>query len=360
MQAGPTNQSLNILVGLKKKGLDVTLLTFDPEVEGDSWLNKFTEAGINIHQLNLKTKNPFTAAKYLRKYVRENRVDIIHGCGTRVDIIAFLANVQAKKVVTHRSYPNMIAEEAPLLIRKLVVPLYMHILKKMDSVVACSKSMQKAFLQECNMSMECVQNAVNTEFFRPISTEEKAELRKKMGIDNIPTYLVLGVLLPRKNNEVIIQAINSIPDFVGQVLFVGGGSEETKLRQLASDNQRIKFCGSTLTPINYLQVSDYFISASISEGLPNSVLEAISCGLVPILSNIEPHKEIVENSSVDFRFAPSDSAELVRCLKTISKIDQNTLSISARKLSIEKFGVDAMAAKYIDIYKTTLLLKDEM
>ena len=55
------------------------------------------------------------------------------------------------------------------------------ILKKMDAVVACSKSMQKAFLSECNMSMDCVQNAVNTDLFHPISFEGKIELRKELG-----------------------------------------------------------------------------------------------------------------------------------------------------------------------------------
>lgn len=356
MQAGPTNQSLNILVGLQKKCVDVTLLTFDSEVEGDSWLNKFIESGIKIHQLNLKTKNPFIAAKYLRSYVNEYSIDIIHGCGTRVDIVAYLANVRAKKVVTHRSYPDMIAEGAPLLVRKLVVPFYMHILKRMNSVVACSKSMQKAFLSECNMSMECVQNAVNTDFFRPISSEDKVELRRKMGIDNIPTYLVLGVLLPRKNNDIIIQAVNSISDFAGQVLFVGGGPEETKLKQLASDNPRIKFCGSTLTPINYLQISDFFISASLSEGLPNSVLEGISCGLVPILSEIDPHKEIVEGSSVEFTFGVNDTARLIEIIRNTMHFDVKEMSRFARELALEKFTIDVMANNYLRIYNRIINL----
>ena len=44
----------------------------------------------------------------------------------------------------------------------------------------------------------------------------------------------------------------------------------------------------------YLGASNYFISASLAEGLPNSVLEAMACGLPCILSNIPPHVEIHE------------------------------------------------------------------
>lgn len=355
MQSGPINQSLNILRGLNEiQNVDVTLITFEAEIEGATWLLRFKEASIKIIQLNLQSKNLLIAASKLRALVKKEKFDIIHGCGTRVDLIALLANTSAKLVITHRSYPDMIAEGKPEILRKIIVPIYMKAMKKMDAVVACSYSMQEAFLKQCNMKLNVVQNAVNTNFFVPVSIEEKRLLRKKLNIDDKPTFLVLGTLRPRKNNQLIIEAVNSISNFDGQVLFVGAGPEEQKLKETAQSNRNIHFMGSTLTPIDYLQASDYFISASLSEGLPNSVLEAISCGLVPILSNIAPHQEIVENTNVSFVFDPLRREELVARIEEVLLKNLQILAEESRTLAVTVFGVNTMANKYYSVYKDIL------
>ena len=355
MKSGPINQSLNILKGLNKiNTIDVILLTFDKEVEGDSWLDRFTDAGIKIHQFNLSSRCLFTAARKLREYVCKERIDLLHGCGTRVDLIMYLSGVQAKRVITHRSYPDMIAEGKPAFLRRLIVPVYLSVMRRMDAVVACSFSMQKAFKKQCNMHLDVIQNAVNTEWFVPLSKNEKKARRKSMGIDDIPTYLVLGTLRPRKNNELIIDAINQYEDFNGQVLFVGSGPEEAVLKNKASSLKTIHFLGSTHNPIDYLQVSDYLISASLSEGLPNSVLEALSCGLIPILSNIEPHLEIVNNTDLSFTFDPHHAQDLVLRLKEVTKYNQDDLSDYARNLAVSRFGIDSMAKKYESVYRSLL------
>ena len=355
MKSGPINQSFNILKGLKKlDDIDVVLVTFDKEIEGDSWLDRFLSTGIKVHQFNLTSRNVFKAALKLRQYVSKEKIDIVHGCGTRVDLIMYLSGVRAKKIITHRSYPDMIAEGEPSLLRKLIVPLYLHVMKCMDAVVACSYSMQKAFKTQCDMKLDVIQNAVDTERFTPLDKNEKKKLRRKLGINDIPTFLVLGTLRPRKNNSIIIDAINQYAGFNGQVLFVGSGPEEAFLREKSKNNDRIIFYGSTLNPLDYLQISDYLISASLSEGLPNSVLEAISCGLIPILSNIEPHLEIVCNTSIGFTFNPRNSQELLSRLKKVTMYNQDELSRYARVLAINKFGIDSMTLKYESEYKKLL------
>lgn len=52
------------------------------------------------------------------------------------------------------------------------------------------------------------------------------------------------------------------------------------------------FVGKVSTPANYLQLSDYFISASLSEGLPMAVMEGMALGLPPVLSRIDSHIEV--------------------------------------------------------------------
>ena len=64
------------------------------------------------------------------------------------------------------------------------------------------------------------------------------------------------------------------------------------LKKLAGNDSRIKFIGRVPSPIKYLRISDYFVSASLSEGLPLAVMEGMGCGLPAILSNIDSHFEM--------------------------------------------------------------------
>lgn len=54
----------------------------------------------------------------------------------------------------------------------------------------------------------------------------------------------------------------------------------------------VVFHGFVDNVVPWLQASDLFVSASASEGMPLAVLEALSCGLPALLSDIPPHREI--------------------------------------------------------------------
>ena len=70
---------------------------------------------------------------------------------------------------------------------------------------------------------------------------------------------------------------------------------------------------------DYLQAADIFISTAVSEGLPNTVLEALSSGLPCILSDIGPHREIIEkNVGAGKLFKLRDSVELSKIMEDYS------------------------------------------
>ena len=96
---------------------------------------------------------------------------------------------------------------------------------------------------------------------------------------------------------------------------------------------------------------DYFISASKSEGLPNTVLEALAVGVPVCLSDIDQHIEIIGK----YPF----SGELFRtnCVNDLRiKIDRllindyNKMSNSAIDLVNKKFNYKDMSKKYQDLY----------
>ena len=353
---GPINQGLNILNGMKQNGrVQSTLVTLAPEDSEKSWLYRYQDAGIEIEQFNQPLWKSLCAIPKLRKYVKEHKVDIIHSCGYRANFIALMAHTGAKIVVTQRCHPSEAVEKFPKAIQPIFNAFYLWMIKRMDAIVACSKSIQSILKNEYDMEVECVQNGVNTDFFIPPTAEQKIALRKelKLPLDK-RIHLVLGSLRERKNNSLIIDALKKLNQDSICFVFVGTGPEEEMLKQKASDLDCVIFTGLTKTPIKYLQASDILVSASLAEGLPNTVLEALSCSLPCILSDIDPHKELIEGTKAGLIFDRNSVDDL--CAKFVdSNIwDMKVKSQEARNIAVENFGVRSLAEKYEMIYKKVL------
>jgi len=355
--SGPINQALNILMGMKlNNSVSDCLVTINSNNRKDNWINRFYEKGIRVIQLDIKSRFClFKAARLLRRIIISEKIDIVHCSGFRVSIICMLASKGHCSVVsTIRSEPDAVSELFPVVFRTLIRKIWIYTIERIPIRVACSKAMQRSYSQDYNINMECVQNGVDTDYFIPLTGENKSALRKKIGIKDVRTFLVLGLLLPRKNNALIIDAFKSIDNSVGQLLIVGGGAEEALLKKKAQNNPNIVFIGQTNNPLEYIQASDILISASLSEGLPNTVLEGLSCGLIPILSDIEPHRELVEESKISHLFIRNSVESLTTLLKETSKWDCVEQSRCARELALSRYGVRALAYHYEKIYEKHL------
>lgn len=353
---GPINQGLNILNGMKQNGrVKSSLITLAPEDPEKSWLYRYQDAGIEIEQFNQPLWKSLCAIPKLRKYVKEHQVDVIHSCGYRANFIALMAHTGAKIVITQRCHPSEAVEKFPKVIQPIFNAFYLWMIKRMDAIVACSKSIQSILKNEYGMDVECVQNGVNTDFFLPSSEEQKMVLRKELGLPlDKRVYLVLGSLRDRKNNSLIIDAMGKLNQDEITVVFVGNGPEEDMLKQKAAGNNNIIFAGLTKTPIKYLQSADVLVSSSLAEGLPNTVLEALSCGLPCILSDIDPHKELIEGTEAGLIFNRYSVDDLCAKLIDSHMWNMKIKSQVARSIAVENFGVCSLAEKYEMIYKKVL------
>lgn len=104
----------------------------------------------------------------------------------------------------------------------------------------------------------------------------------------------------------------------------------------------------------YYQAADILVSSSLAEGLPNTVLEAIACGMPCILSDIEPHKEIIEGEGVGVIFERRSIEQLRKCI--INSLDWNLYEMTkkARLLAEDHFSANSLAERYMKIYQKGL------
>lgn len=353
-KSGPTNQLFNIINNLDKNFFEAMVITLSKEPQ-ESLKPFFENNGIKVQSLKLsRFEGFFSAHKHLKKIFDDFMPDLIHTQGIRADNIIFKYFKNYPHILTIRNYPFY--DYPPLYgIIKGTFMAYNHcnIVKKSPNSVACSKSIARIFKEKQNTGIKFIQNGVDLNIFKPSSIEEKINLRKKLELPlDKKIFILTGHLIKRKNNKTVLSAINKInKDSV--FIFLGDGDEKAELCALA--NEKILFLGRKPNISEYLQASDVFISASLAEGLPNAVMEAMACGLPCLLSDIPPHQEILEyNKEVGEIFPCFDSAILSYLIEKFSEIDLFSKTQAARQIITEHLNSVNMSGKYQELYKRIL------
>jgi glycosyltransferase involved in cell wall biosynthesis len=195
-----------------------------------------------------------------------------------------------------------------------------------------------------------VPNAVDTRRAERVS----AGRRRRDGF----TVVSVGRLIPIKNAATVIGAFDCARDADSRLVFVGDGSLRPELRADAdrrSMNGQVVFTGLVQRDDVYRHVAegDVVVSASRGEGLPVAVLEAMACGRPVILSDIPPHREIVEREGFVPLIPPDDVdgfASELRRYRDMPDGERARLGAECRRLVEERFGLEAMHRAYIPIY----------
>ena len=116
--------------------------------------------------------------------------------------------------------------------------------------------------------------------------------------------LAVGRLVEQKNFKILIEEFkNTKDDF--EITIVGEGKLENELKALAlKNNVDLKLIGSVSYEElkNIYQNYRYFISTSLFEGNPKTLLEAMASGCVVLASNISNHSEIIKNGLSGYIF----------------------------------------------------------
>ena len=194
---------------------------------------------------------------------------------------------------------------------------------------AVSRELQTYYQQHYGISLHHVPNGVNL----PAPDSSSCRLLQELGLKRRDYFLWVGRIVPEKRLEDLIEAFKTGP--IPQKLVIVGGSDHTqsyftKLRKSAGNASGVVFAGfrygSELDQL--FRNARGFVTASELEGLPLTLLEAMSYGLVCIASDIAPHRE-----------ALGGLGEFVFPVGGVNRLNQHLLHVG-------KLGDEALDARH--------------
>lgn len=344
---GPTIQLLNIIKYLNRKKFIVHVLTLSPEKQ-KSLKSSFIDLKVKFSSLKLSRIGGlfFTNNKVLN-LINNIQPHLIHTMGIRAD---FFTSLLKQSVPVVRTIHNFPAEDYTNRYGKLagniVTKFHENIIKKSNNAYACSKNLSKRFKNR-GININFVQNGVDDKIYA--LNKDKKKLRQYYNLPINETILIFsGPLDKIKNISLVIKVLNKINSL--HFIILGDGVEKSKLLKQANQNPKIHFWGWRENIKDFYILADYYVSASFSEGLSNSVMEAMLCGLPVILSDIMSHHEFFEGIEYNYFFDPFNVSELKHMISDIISSDYSQLSKKMKKIIKDKFTAKLMSEKYQKIY----------
>lgn len=357
--SGPTNQLICLIKKLDRKKFSIFVITLSRFADQSlvSELNKFD---ITVLQLNLsRLGGLFFGRRYLSKIISKQGPVLLHTQGFRPDLIASGLNFKGKKISTIHNYPQLdYVMTYGVVVGWLLYKIHIAIMGKFDLLIGCSKSVAENLSNKFNLAnVTYIQNGIDCDKFNPVRNNKNfTRFRAEIGLDSYSrVWIVLGHLTERKDPIFLINAWISFmsESHDDHLVFVGDGRLKATCEEISSKVKNIHFLGSVNNPSEYLKISDFYVSASLSEGLPLSALEAMATGLPILMSDISPHKEIFSSNLIEnfgFLFKLNDENDFYLKLCKLLKSDYEVLSSASRNAILENFSADKMALSYSELY----------
>lgn len=173
--------------------------------------------------------------------------------------------------------------------------------KYADEIIVLSQSVQKYFKDAYGRKTRFIPNGVK----RP-SLVSPDLIKTKYGLEKDSYLLYLGRIVPEKGEHYLIEAFRKVK--TNKKLVIAGGASDTgeymeELKRLAEGDNRILFTGFVQGKVlEELYSNAYvYVLPSDLEGMPLSLLEAMSYGNCCLVSDIAECTEVTENYAVTFK-----------------------------------------------------------
>ena len=234
--------------------------------------------------------------------------------------------------------------------KKFILQGEKNAVKYADDIIVLSKNVQNYFKETYGKDTVFIPNGVN----KP-EIKKADKIKEQFNLEKDSYILFLGRLVPEKGIHYLIEAFKKID--TDKKLVIAGGSSDTQeytqqLHAMAKEDNRILFTGfvqGELLEELYSNAYIYVLPSDL-EGMPLSLLEAMSYGNCCLVSDIEECASVVENQGVSFKKGNIQDLQekLDQLLKDQEKVEK--ISKEASDYICQKYSWDSITKQTLDLY----------
>lgn len=323
---------------------------------------KLVSAGLKTLWFRRRAGIDLSLALKVAQLVRSEKCELIHAHQYSPFAYALLARMYGRKVPILFSEHGRFANDCRRM-RRIAANRWL--LSAQDRVTAVSEGVREALIRCEGIArhrITVISNGVNVSYFSPPSQAEKEAIRFKLGIR--PEWFVIVMVArldPVKDHATAVRAFErtykQFPN--ARLLIVGDGPEYSRIKRWSEErglSSVILLCGEQPETLDYYRAADCFLLTSISEGMPLSVLEAMSCSLPVVATRCGAVAEMVQDGVTGFTAATGDDMMLAKHLINLARELElrGKLGTAGRRKCIELYDWCQTTERYARLYEEML------
>jgi len=357
--AGAESQAYTFLKALHQtKKYNLTSVLFN---KGELF-EKLTSEGIDTHLIDEGRYKTVQILWQLMNLIRDFKPDIIHTHEYKSNILAVCSNVILRKrarLVRTLHGINQAPREIKYL--KSHIALWIDDIVLMhftDCIVAVSRFLEKDLQGKYPRTLiQQINNAVDIPQ-QPIDSYQA--IRSAFGVSSDMLWIATAArLVPVKNIEMLIETVRLLRDMASMKIKVSIFGDGPLRQYLQSRIQQydladvVSIYGHHSNLKSIMHAWDVFVLTSESEGLPMSLIEAMSVGVIPICTRVGGIPEVIEDGINGFLIKSRTPDEMSGRILQFSEYNEDSLRLlknNAIKTVAEQYSIDKTIGKLTSLY----------
>ncbi|MBV0922453.1 glycosyltransferase family 4 protein [Limosilactobacillus reuteri] len=283
--------------------------------------------------------NDIKAIVELRKIIKSESPDIVHLHSSKAGVIGRLSSIGLRKkikvifTVHGWAFTDGVSSRLKKSLYRIIEKSVRHFTDLFICVSYYDEKIGKRDkVLDSTSNVKVIHNGSTTPSEQSINYSVHMPLR----------LVMIARFSPQKDQETLINAVTKLPKDSYKLTFVGDGETLQTNKELVSKyglNHNIKFAGFKDDISDELINNDVYILSTHYEGLPISIIEAMSYGLPILATNVGGNSEMLENNINGFLFTSKDElAEKLNYLinnpETVKKMGQESYRIFSDEYSL--------------------------
>ncbi|CAN5440445.1 N-acetyl-alpha-D-glucosaminyl L-malate synthase BshA [soil metagenome] len=238
-------------------------------------------------------------------------------------------------------------------------PIIKFALERSDVVTAVSGFLQEKTRQNFNAEtpITVIPNFVDTKLYKRV---ECTKLQQQLHIEDEFVLMHVSNFRPVKRVQDCVRILEEVRKTVpAKLVFVGDGPERSDAERLVRELglwDHVKFLGKQSALPEILSIADIFLLPSQSESFGLSALEAMSCEVPVIATNIGGVPEVVGHGECGYIAELGDVQRMARyCVELLTTPKKlAAFRANARKRAVQQYDIDLIVPMYEEVYRRSL------